>query len=220
LDKAAREKGREDYLITVATSCAGHIYRHYDFAAFGDVVDLVLLMSYDFSGAWSQGVEHHTNLFPSHNGALSVEGAVQAYIKGGVPAHKLVVGVAMYGRAFSNALNPPLNKPFQGVPQLHASCEAGCLDYGVAVSEGFLDLAGQCSPKGFWVSWDDKAKAAFLFNSDTKVAITLDEPQSVQWKGWYVKDKGLAGLMCWELSQDLKGHGYGSLIECMCQALQ
>ena len=58
--------------------------------------------------------------------------------------------------------------------------------------------------KGFTKYWDDKAKAPYLFNPQTKVFITYDDERSIREKCTYIKKNKLAGAMFWEYSHDKK----------------
>ena len=49
---------------------------------------------------------------------------------------------------------------------------------------------------GFVRYWDDEAKAPWLFNGS--VFISYDDEQSLACKISYLKENGLAGIMCWE----------------------
>jgi chitinase len=55
---------------------------------------------------------------------------------------------------------------------------------------------------GFRRYWDDVSKAPYLYNADTKVFITYEDEESVRAKARYVIDRGLAGIMFWELAED------------------
>src|SRR6202012_3638591 len=65
-------------------------------------LDYINLMTYDYSQDSLHRSIHHTNLYPSKKYVLarqnSVFQTVADFEEAGVPANKLVVGVAFYGR--------------------------------------------------------------------------------------------------------------------------
>ena len=79
-------------LLTIATVASA---QYIDFNAIMPYVNFVNIMSYDMGGA----PKHHSALYESANtGWMTAHGAVQAHIKAGVPAEKLVLGMPFYGR--------------------------------------------------------------------------------------------------------------------------
>lgn len=79
-------------LLTLATVASGE---YIDFKSIMPYVNFVNIMSYDMGGA----PRHHSALYPSSNtGWMTASDAVQAHLKAGVPADKLVLGVPFYGR--------------------------------------------------------------------------------------------------------------------------
>lgn len=79
-------------LLTLATVCSAE---YIDFPAIMPYVDLVNVMSYDMGG----GDRHHAGLYKSeHTGHFTSDAAVEAHLKAGVPADKLVMGMPFYGR--------------------------------------------------------------------------------------------------------------------------
>jgi chitinase len=84
-------------------------------------------------------------------------------------------------------VNNGLNQPYARYLSDHS--------YAVLV-EKVIDRAGSVR------FWDDRAKAPYLWNEAAKTFITYDDPQSIRVKADYVRDKGLGGMMFWELSQD------------------
>jgi len=114
--------------------------------------------------------------------------AVQAYITGGVPPGKLLLGVPFYGRGWSgvSAVNDGLCQPARGVPR--GTYEKGVDDYEV--------LAGKAH-QGF----SDPYRAThWTFNGSE--FWSFDDPESIGWKADYVRGRGLRGMMFWELSGD------------------
>jgi len=115
-----------------------------------------------------------------------------------VPARKLVVGVPFYGRAFAGV--KPQNN---GLDQPYANYE-GDHPWPQLVAD-FIDR------NGFKRYWDSTAQVPYLWNAQTQVFISYDDPQSLQLKADFVKAHGLGGMMYWEQSQDPRGELLGVL---------
>lgn len=145
------------------------------------------LMAYDMAGSWDSLAGHQAPLFgPSPN----VHEAVELYLSHGVAgAHKLVLGMPLYGRAFEHTDGPGC--PYQGVGE--GSWEAGSWDYKA------LPLPG--SQEHF----DPQAVAASCYDADKKKFVTYESMQSSLAKVRYMRDRGMKGAMWWELSGDREG---------------
>lgn len=79
-------------LITLATVASGE---YIDFPGILPYIDFVNVMSYDMGNA----PLHHSALYPSENsGWMTSSKAVEAHLKAGVPASRLVMGMPFYGR--------------------------------------------------------------------------------------------------------------------------
>ncbi|KAI9229365.1 MAG: chitinase [Piptocephalis tieghemiana] len=171
------------YLLTCAMPCGPQNYSLLPLAEMAQVVDLFYLMAYDFSGGWEATAGHQANLF---GGPLSVASAVQYYLNAQVPAHQLVLGIPLYGRAFENT--DGIGHCFSGVGQ--GSWEAGVYDY--------KDL-----PKpGASVHEDLQMGASWSYDPTTRELISYDTPAIINLKAQWARDMGLAGIMAWELSGD------------------
>ncbi len=199
VDALGSETGRR-YLVTTAVNSSRPIVGRINFRAAEPALDLVFMMTYDFYGGWSKVGGHHTALFSSAPQADdSVDEQVDHMLAAGLPAAKLVVGVAMYGRGFSG-----MNKPVTGTaksgdypPAADAVAgEAGAITYKALAKQM---LSGQ---RGFQTQFDAASQAWHLWRAKDGVYIGYDDPRAVLLKGAYVRDKGLAGLFAWELSQD------------------
>jgi len=156
-------------------------------------LDYVNLMTYDLYS--SSFAAHHTNLYGSklNKTQNSADAAVKAYIAAGVPAGKLVMGIAFYGRNFQLADNATQGLGDQVVSQ--------------SFGKGYSVLKDSLVNKsGFKAYRDEAAKAPYLFNKEAKVFITYDDEWSVQNKCNYVLDKKMAGVMFWEYDSDPKGY--------------
>ncbi len=179
------------YLLTTAVGGFTKFIQNTDMASAAKYLDLVNLMTYDYSGSGTAG--HHTNLFasgtnPNENAA---DRAVREYIAAGVPASKLVMGIAFYGRSWMLAGNA---EPVMSNAVV-STARGGGYSY---LKDSLVDQ------KGFKRYWDIKANAPYLFNSETRQFISYDDEMSVKAKCDYVLKNGLAGVMFWEYSSDPK----------------
>jgi len=114
--------------------------------------------------------------------------AVQAYITGGVPPGKLLLGVPFYGRGWSgvSAVGDGLCKPARGVPR--GTYEKGVDDYDVLAAKGHDSF------------YDESTATHWTFNGSE--FWSFDNPESIGRKAGYVGDRALRGVMFWELSGD------------------
>ncbi len=216
LDAVEAADGR-DYLLTIAAPAGPGIHVNLEMAALGGVLDWINLMTYDFHGAWSEVTNFNAALYPSAADPTSdvqireqfnVDSAVTAYINGGVPAHKLVVGVPFYGRGWRG-----VGGGGNGLYQTHTggaqgTWEAGVFDYSDLVENYLPSYERYVHPE---------AKVPWLYDAATGVMISYDDPESLRVKAAYVNDRQLGGVMFWELSGD---DAQGSLINALYSELQ
>lgn len=216
LDPQTMRFGR--YEISIATSAAPSVYRHLDLAAIGAAVDHINIMTYDYAGPWSSRTAHQQNLFRSSVSDSEINGhsTVDDYINRGVPPHKVVLGVGLYGRGFSNVNHsespnpnlPGLGCSFSGTPK-------GTWEEGGAFDYKHLRAQHLRENSGYTVHWDDEAKAPVLYGHNDRVLITYDDQVSISWKADYVRKRQLGGIMLWETSQDSNNE----LIDKICDYL-
>ncbi|WP_218150309.1 glycosyl hydrolase family 18 protein [Chitinophaga arvensicola] len=190
LDKLQKET-RQPKLLTTAVGGFEGFLETSEMGKAAKYLDFVNLMTYDFysdKNAW-----HHTNLYtPAGNpGAHSGDKAVKAYIAAGVPAEKLVMGIAFYGRRFKLADSTGTG--------LGGKIESQSFGKGYTFTKDSL-----INKNGFRAYRDESAKAPYLFNASTREFITYDDEWSVQHKCDYVKTHKMGGVMFWEYSSDEK----------------
>jgi chitinase len=63
------------------------------------------------------------------------------------------------------------------------------------------------SANGYSYYWDEEAQAPYLYNPARQSYITYDNERSAAAKARYVREKGLNGIMFWELRQDIPDKG-------------
>ena len=178
-------------MLTIA-SADREYFDHVEMEKLHVYLDWLNVMSYDFFNSLTSTTGHHAGLYASEfaaPGDRNADASIRQHIAAGVPRSKLVLGVAFYGRGFVGVdpQNNGLNQPYQRYEGEHSYAE---LKDRLIGKEGFVR------------HWDERARAAFLWNGETKTFITYDDPQAIRAKAGYVRDLGLGGMMFWELSQD------------------
>jgi chitinase len=181
------------FQLTIAAPAGPEHFQKLKLADLGKVLDYINLMAYDFAGSWSQYTGHDANLYPSTNNPnstpFSTDAAVKAYIAGGVPASKIVLGMPIYGRSFQSTSG--IGQPFNGVGS--GSWENGIWDYKVLPKAG---TTVQC---------DNAVQGCYTYDPNTRELISFDTPDVIRNKVSYLKSRGLGGSMFWEASADKKG---------------
>ena len=155
-------------------------------------VNHVNMMTYDLVNGYSTKTGHHTPLYSTKEQIESTDNAIQKLLKSGVPAEKIIVGAAFYGRMWENV--PDVNNGLY---------QQGKFKLGI----DYKDFSRLASDSGFVYHWDDQAKAPYLYNPAKKLFVTYDDPRSIGLKTKYVIEKGLGGIMFWELGGDLYANG-------------
>lgn len=191
LDSLSQDTGKKYLLSTAVPEFAG-IFDKTNMGEAAKYMDYVNVMAYDFHVVAGDTVGHHANLYDteSRKGRSAHEGILR-FIKHGVPAEKLVLGVPFYGRSWimKTADNKGLNRVADSL----------------ASGGGYTEIKDSIAKlPGYQRYWDDKAKSPYLFNEDRKQLIVYDDEESVKIKCDYVKENNLAGVMFWEYSSDPK----------------
>ena len=200
-----RHRADEHYLLTAALADSEFV-AHIELDRIHAYLDWIDLMTYDFHNSLTPTTGHHAALSRSATSAAgerSVARAVGQYLAAGVPARKLIVGVPFYGRACAG-----VHADNHGLDQAYTRYDA---DY--PWSRLVADFIGR---NGYVRYWDATANAPYLWNAQSSVFISYDDPKSLAIKARFVKSHGLGGIMYWEQSQDLDGQ----LLEALSAALQ
>ncbi|KAI9894740.1 MAG: hypothetical protein M1814_002097 [Vezdaea aestivalis] len=181
--------------LTVASPAGAQNYSKLRLAEMDRYLDFWNLMAYDYAGSWDKVAGHQAALCASSSHPactpFNTTSAVDAYAQAGVPKHKIVVGMPLYGRAFCETDGP--GKPFQGVGE--GSWEQGVWDFKS------LPLAGST------VREDKQCGATYCFDEQKKRMISYDTTELAVKKAKWIVDNRLGGAMWWESSGDKPGEG-------------
>lgn len=205
--------------------------RYYDFIEVNEVMkytDFTNVMTYDQVSGESIYTGHHTPLgdvkseeivgtpFYAHLDSLfkngqnldphprSAQKIVDFLIQEGVDPKQIVIGGAFYGRVWKGV--PPTNN---GLYQLSGGMHIGWMAYH-QIREKYE------SNPNFQQYWDDKAQAPFMYNAKDSLMLSYDDTVSVALKTRYAMEKGIGGIMFWELGNDTKEEG--SLLDAIYKA--
>ncbi|MBP5630943.1 MAG: DUF5121 domain-containing protein [Bacteroidaceae bacterium] len=177
-----REALGGDLLLTMASSADPG---YYDFKNCIQYLDFVNVMTYDMSGP----PNHHSALYRGGkvgNGWLVQSESIQNHLKAGIPASKLVMGLAFYGNSGS----------------------------GSQIS--LQEIKNGIASGRWTDNWDDVAKVPYVTDSSGKFAYGYDDERSLTVKCQYLVKQKLAGAMYWEYANDdNKGTERKTVYECL-----
>lgn len=142
------------------------------------------VMCYDFAGnSWSSKTGFHSNLF-GHNGdnGLNCADILKKYMDRGVPLSKLVLGMPLYGRKFSQPQAPGVGMPFN-----KGGGSEDTVDYKLLHNRE---------------EFDPRKVGASQYDPQTSSWISYDSVQSAKIKAQYVKSNNFAGGMWWDSAGD------------------
>lgn len=194
LDAHARcAPGGPRFELTVASPAGQQNLNNMDLRGMDAHLDFWNLMAYDFAGSWDGCAGHQANLHAcSHCPTctpFNVDQTLAAYAAAGVPRHKIVLGMPLYGRAFENTDGP--GRPYQGVGE--GSWEQGVYDYKSLPLPGAEEV----------VLGD--VGASFCWDRASRKVVSYDTRSMAEVKARYIREKGLGGAMWWESSADKSG---------------
>ncbi|MWX71193.1 glycoside hydrolase family 18 protein, partial [Francisella tularensis] len=244
LDKASKADGKKYYLAIAVNGARSRIEAMENpnnpnsvadfWKQTGKLMDEINIMNYDYQGGWGTGAPawfQASAAFPNINfspevansigktGGWSVQGSVDAYIKAGVPAKKLIVGLPLYARSMTVAsdtdggLLQTITAPGFG------DYEAGVFDYKCLINpvndpvngcgtakpiSGLSDLVYYdiSSNVDIFNKYGKVAMQPWAYSPSTKTFVTFDDVWSVNEKTKYAKSKNLGGTMFWQADGD------------------
>jgi chitinase len=181
----------EQYLLTAAVSAASANMQNVQWGPVSANLDLINLMSYDFFGAWDAVANHNSPLYAPGCGdpAFNIHSAFNTLTQlHGVPAAKINIGVAFYGRTqtgFSSLCGS-------------TSGNAATAAFPPDGTPMYYDVVNALS--NYTYHWDNAAHVPWL--SGNGVFVSYDNEQSIAEKAQYINNVGAAGAIIWEITGD------------------
>jgi chitinase len=191
-------------------------------AAVQSQYDQINLMTYDLSGPYPGWVTWFNApiydggyRFPSTGGLVpSTDGMVTDLINAGVASNKLGIGIAFYGYVWSGGGGTTTG----GVTQPRQSWTTA----PVVDTPSYTTIMSTYYQSNLY-HWDLTAQSAYLgldnTGSNNDKFISYDDQRACQSKVSYARNRGLGGVMIWELSQDHTAGQPDPLLQAVKQAL-
>jgi len=209
-DLSAVFKKKKLLLTAAIGAAAGTIDAAYDIPSMYKYLDYVHVMCYDYHGKWDKKTGHNAPLLPrptesKKDWELNVDYSIEYLLKLGAKPEKTVLGVPLYGRAFT-LLNPNSNK--MGAPAKSISFQGP-----FTREDGFMGYNEICleemDKEAPWTYVFDKDhRAPYMFRGDSWMS--FDDEKSLREKTNFAMEHGMAGVMTWSIdTDDFLGHCNG-----------
>ncbi len=191
LDAIGGRKSRPMVLTMAASSNPGTL-RWLDRDFLVETMDWINVMTYDFTGDWTDYAGHHSPLFASSkqpgDSPRSTEATMKYLIvERKLTADRLAVGIPLYGRGF--AVKEPYAST-KGVPK-------GRIPQG-----DYRNLHKLHHDQGWTRRWDDETKTPWLVSPEGSVVIGYDDAESVALKTDWAMKQGFRGVFFWQVAAD------------------
>ncbi|MDJ0379932.1 glycoside hydrolase family 18 protein [Streptomyces sp. G-G2] len=190
LDAYGRTQKKKYQLTAFVPTAPAKIDAGFDVPRIMRDLDFVTLQGYDFHVSGEKTTAQQSALYA--RGDFSVDGTVDAWLRRGAPAGKLVMGMPFYGQGWTGVSGggDGMGRPATGPAP--ATWSAGYEDY-----KALKALAGSGA---YTLHRDRRAGSAWLFDGAT--LWTYDDPQVLRTKSAYIRERGLGGAMFWSLDGD------------------
>lgn len=170
-------------LLTMAAPSGPYWGRWINYEGLHPYFDYIALMTYDYHGAWSNHSGHNSPLYTCQNDPCgSWDDSFSYAVIREIPLDKLLLGIPFFGRSFNTG-------------RLYApSTQSQYYNY--------TDIQ-KLMASGWKYNWDFCSQVPFLLSPTRTTLLSFDDIRSVFRKCRYVLDKGLAGVIIWEITADL-----------------
>ncbi len=195
LDNRAEASGQA-YVLSIALGASEKLIGAVDGPRLAALVDQVNLMTYDLAG-FEHTTGHHAALYPAGDEPSGGAYAVRLCLAQGIPAEKLNLGAAFYGRVW------------RGVPAaqhgLHQQADTTGSRFATYNELRALLAAGKTTRY-----FDEEAQSPWLYDGHS--FISYEDAASLRAKAAYAREHHLLGIFAWSLEHDSSGE----LLEAMC----
>jgi chitinase len=191
------------YLLTMFGPAGEQNFSNIELAKVGRTLDFYNVQGYDFHGTWETDTNHASPLFDSRQDPVQAENfnidyTINSYLRAGVPARKLVMGIPLYGRGWTGV--PNVNHGLYQTSTAPAPFDPADFLQTPGV-ETYLTLS-TATTTGYQSYFDRRRIAVSLYNPTTQTFWSYDDPTTVQLKTIYINRAGLGGAFVWAVKDD------------------
>jgi len=196
LNEYGSQNGK-NLLLTAAFGPAPDHLDKIDWERVEPLLDMIHVMTYNYYGPWDKITNHNTPLYPGAKGnsAFAISSSIERLTKiHHVPASKITMGIAFYGRTAIMQNNSALYALSTGTADnINFKEENGTPSYYSIVAKAGL----------FNRQWDDKAGVPYLTGkAGVNSFVSYDDVESVKLKAAYAMKMQLLGAVIWDISGD------------------
>jgi chitinase len=209
---------KKHYLLTMFGPAGQQNFSNIQLAEVAEQLDYYNVQGYDFHGTWESSTNHASPLFddardPDRDENFFIEYTISSYLRAGVPAHQLVLGIPTYARGWT------------GVPRAHNGLYQTSTGPAAFPPADYLQTPGVITYltlsglTGFTRHFDYQRIAVWLYDPNTDTFWSYDDPVTVWLKTGYVRGRvpgGLGGAFVWALKDD---DANGSIVKTMAAGL-
>ncbi|KAJ2721831.1 hypothetical protein GGI07_003714 [Coemansia sp. Benny D115] len=202
-----------------------------DVSEYSKYVDYINILAYDINGpdGNTTGPNSPLNYELNRGSQYSLISAIDSWTSAKFPINQITAGIAFYGRSFKSIVdmsNQSWNEyqPAEGnVPRgddddgLWADrCTgkppsfSGIWSYRNLRKQGVLKTPEAAAAP--WLrNWDSISLTPWVFNTNSKIFISYDDPWSVSAKANYVLERGLGGVTVYDVTMDYNDELLGAV---------
>ena len=165
------------------------------FAQVAPVVDQMNAMTYQMADNWGGWVSWHEGALAGEGSdrPTSIASTINVYLKAGVPAAKLGIGIGAFGSCW------------QGVSDMRQQLGSSARVVASDNTMSYTNIVNQYYSAAAY-RWDDIAKSSYLsFPTGAGPAscnlVSYEDPRAVTERGAYVKSAGLGGAIVWTINE-------------------
>lgn len=189
-------KDKRHYELTIAASARPPEIANVELTRIEPLLDFINVMTYDYNSGPGR-TNFNAPLYAATGDPtpdMNVDASIRAFLDGGVPPKKLLVGIPFYGRGYGEVAN----------------VNHGLYQRGTATPSGWKPRDGdwnvlsrtRLKDPRYVRHWEPRARVPWLYDSTSGTWVSYDDPESVAAKAAYVRERGLGGVIIWELGGD------------------
>lgn len=210
--EAYNNRGHADKILTIAAAGGYDKLQLVEPDKFGQYLDWINVMTYDFHGAWETTTGHHAGIYANPQdtapstpvdikGRYNTDAAVRNFTEiYGVPASKLNVGTPYYSRGWKGVTGGT-----NGMYGTATGAATGTWDNpnSPGGQYPYFTLKQMENTGGYTKYRDDTyAKTPWLYNISAGILLSYEDMTSLSARCDFINSNGYGGLIIWEITGD------------------